>query len=249
MQTRDHLALARLLTGSDFDNNDCNSKDRSGNDCNRKDRYGNDCAYIDNGSGDCNRRISGGDGLRFDSIICEKAFILGNIAPDYELTSYLRGIFTAPRFHSHSDENTRDFVCCSLNDLRAKDGLTPYDCFMLGAALHCLADSFTYPHTRAFTGTLWVHLRYERLLHTVFGEYISSAHRFDGGDTGAPRDSSGVADISLEIARRHEVYEEATPSPDGDSAAIISACRSLLGAVLSGRRCAAGTALPSGGRA
>ena len=57
--------------------------------------------------------------------------------------------------------------------LKKTDVYTPLQWFRLGAALHYLADSFTFTHNCDFPGNLLKeHRIYEALLHPVFNGYV-----------------------------------------------------------------------------
>lgn len=47
-----------------------------------------------------------------------------------------------------------------------------YGLWFLREALHYLADSFTFAHNQCFAGNLAEHRLYEKLLHSVFAEYL-----------------------------------------------------------------------------
>ena len=155
--------------------------------------------------------------------ICGKALILGSVAPDYNLVTYLRGIVVKPRFHGHNDEKTRPFVYRSLRALGEKEALTPRDFFRLGVTLHYLADSFTFPHTKAFTGTIWQHLEYEKQIDALFRGCLTDNRYLT---------EYRARDIVVEIARLHESCEVMRHDPESDSIIIIRVCQEAFGSVV-----------------
>lgn len=104
--------------------------------------------------------------------ICQKLFLLGCIEPDWNLVTYTRGSIKYQFLHGHNAENAQNHLT-HLTERLLKSGVrTPLQWFRFGAALHYLADSFTFAHNRIFAGNLKEHRLYERRLHTVFAAYL-----------------------------------------------------------------------------
>lgn len=113
------------------------------------------------------------------------AFVLGNIMPDINKLSYIRGYFqllaagrrrkTRRRLSlndhrrmligGHTAEGSRFFVNRIYRTLVGKTRLSVYDYYRIGKAMHYLADRFTFPHTMAYGDGFFSHVRYEKRLH------------------------------------------------------------------------------------
>lgn len=113
------------------------------------------------------------------------AFVLGNIMPDINKFSYIRGYFQLlaasrrkkTRRHlsindhrrmligGHTAEGSRFFVNRIYRTLVKKEQLTIYDYYRIGKAMHYLADRFTFPHTMTYGDGFFSHVRYEKILH------------------------------------------------------------------------------------
>ena len=64
-----------------------------------------------------------------------------------------------------------------LTEMLLRTGVqTPMQWFRFGAALHYLADSFTFSHNRGFTGSLLDHKAYEIELHFEFESYLQEQY-------------------------------------------------------------------------
>lgn len=103
---------------------------------------------------------------------CRKLFLLGCVGPDWNPVTYARGSLKYRFFHGHNAENVRGHLTHVLRRLMESGVSTPWQWFAFGAALHYLADSFTFAHNTAFTGNLIAHSAYERALHVVFEQYL-----------------------------------------------------------------------------
>lgn len=72
----------------------------------------------------------------------------------------------------HYTENARQHLSRMTRRLKKTGARTPLQWFRLGAALHYLADSFTFSYNCDFPGNLKEHQIYEALLHPVFNGYV-----------------------------------------------------------------------------
>ena len=100
--------------------------------------------------------------------LCRRLFLLGCVEPDWNPFSYVRGSLRYQAFHGHNAENAEQHLSRLIAQLQESGARTPLQWFRFGAALHYLADSYTFAHNRMFAGNLWEHWCYERLLHPVF---------------------------------------------------------------------------------
>jgi len=97
--------------------------------------------------------------------ILRQAFILGSIEPDYNPITYLRGTIKKQRFRGHNFENAHDYIETLIDKIEAENISEIKRCYLLGKLIHYVADAFTFPHNKAFTGSLAEHCLYEKGLH------------------------------------------------------------------------------------
>ena len=115
--------------------------------------------------------------------ICQKLFLLGCVEPDWNLVTYTRGSIKHRFLHGHNAENVQKHLTHMTERLMQTGVRTPLQWFYFGAALHYLADSFTFAHNRIFTGSIIEHRQYEKVLHTYFTEYLQTDCRYILGAT------------------------------------------------------------------
>ncbi len=102
----------------------------------------------------------------------KRAFLFGNIEPDLNPFTYLRGSIRNQTFRGHNYENSHAYIRLLIYQVehRRVNGIMHY--YLLGKLMHYIADAFTHPHNRAFKGTLREHCQYERVLHTHMQEAL-----------------------------------------------------------------------------
>ncbi len=93
------------------------------------------------------------------SLSQRNSFILGNVMPDIDLFSYLRGFKIRP-FFGHNWENAKTYILSKSERL----GNSGY--YGLGVLLHYLCDAFTHTHNIGFSGNVRQHNIYEKRLHS-----------------------------------------------------------------------------------
>lgn len=98
----------------------------------------------------------------------KKEFILGNIMPDINLFTYLRG---------HTYKDSIDMIYSNTKSLIENKIWNNKSFYQLGIILHYVADYFTFPHNANFTGTLKEHCAYERKLRTHFSYYLQNKNQ------------------------------------------------------------------------
>lgn len=108
--------------------------------------------------------------------ISRKLFLLGCVEPDWNVVTYVRGSLKYQFMRGHNALNAKKHFKHLLLKLRKTGVNTPAGWFRLGAALHYLADSFTFAHNSFFSGNLSEHRLYEQYLHHVFTKYLSKEH-------------------------------------------------------------------------
>ncbi len=111
------------------------------------------------------------EGLALDSLR-QRMFLWGCVEPDYNPFTYARGSLKHAFLRGHHTENARQHLARMTRRLKKTGVHTPLQWFRLGAALHYLADSFTFSHNCDFSGNLKEHRIYEALLHPVFNGYV-----------------------------------------------------------------------------
>lgn len=149
-------------------------------------------------------------GAKLDPM-CQKLFLLGCVEPDWNLLTYARGSLKHKFFHGHNAENAGAHLMHLTESLQSSGVHTPLQWFRLGAALHYLADSFTFAHNRQFTGSLLDHRNYELMLHDELRGCMQEQHT-----------QLLTADNAC-----HERYL-------ADARSFRTDCRYILGSVLSG---------------
>lgn len=97
-----------------------------------------------------------------------KEFILGNIMPDINLFTYLRG---------HTYKASIDMLYNNTKSLIENKIWNSKSFYNLGIILHYVADYFTFPHNANFTGTLKEHCAYERKLCTHFCYFLQNENQ------------------------------------------------------------------------
>ncbi len=97
-----------------------------------------------------------------------QSFLMGNIEPDYNPLTYLRGSLKAHLFHGHHFENAKTYIDTLILHLSGAGFHERKDYFRLGRLMHYLADAFTFAHNETFPGTLREHTEYEEELHQYF---------------------------------------------------------------------------------
>ncbi|MBS7009234.1 zinc dependent phospholipase C family protein [Anaerostipes sp.] len=92
------------------------------------------------------------------------AFTLGNVFPDLNLLSYLKGA-SAADLDGHTYQARRNLMSRTYSS-EFRDTLQGW--FHAGEMMHYIADSFTRPHNKEFKFSFPQHVLYERRLHSVF---------------------------------------------------------------------------------
>ena len=92
------------------------------------------------------------------------AFLFGSVQPDCNPLSYLKGSLSARKLQGHSFSNSGRYIASRMTRLRRRRRWTIWQYYTLGKLTHYLADAFTSPHNRDFSGGLAAHRAYEREL-------------------------------------------------------------------------------------
>lgn len=96
------------------------------------------------------------------------AFVLGNIVPDFNPLSYLKGA-NAADLDGHTYLSRRNLMSRTYST-GFQDTVSGW--FRAGEMMHYIADSFTRPHNKEFRYSFRHHVSYERHLHSVFQKHL-----------------------------------------------------------------------------
>lgn len=103
-----------------------------------------------------------------------RAFLIGCIQPDRNITTYLKGSIRSTWLRGHNWNNAKRFMARICARLEKKSPCGILDYYALGKLIHYTADSFTYAHNDHFQDNLRRHKEYEKLLHQYFVRYLPS---------------------------------------------------------------------------
>ncbi len=150
------------------------------------------------------------------------AFTFGCVEPDYNPLTYLRGIVKHKNFYGHHASHLKPYILNSISSFKAKGIHSVADCFFLGTLTHYISDSFTYPHTEQFVGSINDHVDYEKKFHLAFSERI---HKITADFKKIPSVSSW--------SNAQKLYLSLPPSVTKDLSYISSVCLSTVSELLS----------------
>ncbi|ROR28183.1 zinc dependent phospholipase C [Mobilisporobacter senegalensis] len=157
--------------------------------------------------------------------IHKKAFYIGSILPDCVPSFITRKHSIDETFHILREEIRK-----VTEDYDVEKGMNGYYCRHLGVITHYIADYFTFPHNRIFTGTLKEHCNYESDLKKEFKEYVGCVQ------VRKERDSQkvfhNVDDICDFILKMHEEYLNAIKVVKVDCLYIVDLCHRVIDAIL-----------------
>ena len=102
------------------------------------------------------------------------SFIWGNIEPDINYVTYLKGFSENKKFQGHNSQNGMKHIKKLTEKIEGKP-LNVITCYRAGKITHYIADAFTFPHNDGFTGNIKNHMSYERRLHCKFSQYLDKA--------------------------------------------------------------------------
>ena len=145
------------------------------------------------------------------------AFTAGCIEPDLNVFTYLRGSRKEKKFHGHNAGNCRAHLEKLLKKIEERGLTSGYDCFLLGVAVHYIADSFTAVHnTDILDVDVKTHLEYENRLHEELTRALSKPFIFE----------HDVLNTSLKdyVNNNHHVYSVSLPSTGNDCSYIVKTC-------------------------
>jgi hypothetical protein len=156
----------------------------------------------------------------------KKAFYIGSILPD-----------CVPSFvtRRHNIDETFDLLKEEIvkitDDYDVNRGITGYYCRHLGVITHYIADYFTFPHNKIFTGTMREHCSYEKELKFALKSYVNSEavqwHVLDRKER-----FKTVDEICNFIREMHAEYLKAIKAIKMDCMYIVKLCQRVVDAIL-----------------
>lgn len=108
--------------------------------------------------------------MKSRSAFFRNAFILGNIFPDINLFTYLRGAVTRGKIRGHNYESSEKYIRKLTEKIHNKNRFNFWEYFRLGELVHYITDAFTFPHNECFGNSLKKHIEYEENLHKAFSK-------------------------------------------------------------------------------
>lgn len=153
----------------------------------------------------------------------KKAFYLGSILPDCKPS------FLTTR---HEIQETFDQVERKIYRLSSGENVKNLRVYFrdLGQVIHYVADYFTFPHNRNYTGTLKDHCTYEKRLKQSLKEYIRSGEAARNSEK-ARRFRSPEA-ICEFIRRAHEAYMSRRTNVERDCRMIVALCHQVVEGII-----------------
>ena len=145
------------------------------------------------------------------------AFRVGNLYPDRNYLTYLRG---------HTFDGAAKHIGRVCRRLEKKKRWNRYDWFRLGTLMHYLADSFTLAHSPLFRGSLHDHRAYEFKLHDEFSFFLEH-FALGAHDNGMP--------LHAQLHARQAAYLNEAPSVEKDCFYIVSTCLLTISRILAGQ--------------
>lgn len=153
------------------------------------------------------------------------AFYIGSILPDCVPSFFIR---------RHSFEETFDILKEEIRLLTeeydSKEGVNGYFCRHLGVITHYLADFFTYPHNRCYTGTMKDHCNYEKKLKLRLKEYVQSEEAKEMKTVAITYEEA--EEIYRFIQHMHQQYKEGEKAIQEDIHYIVSISYEVVCAIL-----------------
>ncbi|BCJ95779.1 hypothetical protein acsn021_33480 [Anaerocolumna cellulosilytica] len=155
----------------------------------------------------------------------KKSFYIGSILPDC-VPSFITRRHTIDETFEILENEIKKIT----DDYEAERGLTRYYTRHLGVITHYIADYFTYPHNRSFTGTMKEHCLYERDLKFALKEYVKSEDAIKARDKSHTMET--VEEILQFIRQMHEEYLKVVGKIKNDCMYIVELCHKVVDAIL-----------------
>ena len=91
----------------------------------------------------------------FANVFSRLAFLYGSLEPDLNVFTYIKG---------HGEGRVKGYIVKTLKELENKRFWSFSDYYKAGRISHYIVDSFTYPHTSSFEGSMKKHIEWEKRL-------------------------------------------------------------------------------------
>ena len=118
-----------------------------------------------------------------------------------------------------------------VEDYDGRDRLSMMRCKDMGVITHYIADYFTLPHNKIFTGTMREHIRYEKVLKYTMRDYVRRLHVGQQPLIRLPMES--VDQICDFIRKCHLQYiQMVEASQEIDCRYSVEVCRQVMEAIL-----------------
>lgn len=156
----------------------------------------------------------------------KRAFLLGNVEPDFNVVTYMYGIKKEKKPCGHNAEYALKHIAKSLNGFQKGGVQTTKDFYLLGTIMHYAADAFTFPHNLHWSGGLSQHAAYEASLHENFTEKLKISFEEEP--------HTEFMSIFRYVLQKHMEYKNTHPGIETDCNYIISVCRTIFLRILYG---------------
>lgn len=153
-----------------------------------------------------------------------KAFCLGSILPDMK-PSFL----TKKHEYFGTFEEIKEKMK-QLIEMEPGEGKERVYWRHFGEVIHYMADYFTFPHNRTFTGNLYEHNKYEKLLKNRLKAYITSGAATDMEIV--PVAFKDFEHLVTYIQRNHECYLRRMRNIEEDIRYILCICQQVIYGIL-----------------
>ena len=152
-----------------------------------------------------------------------KAFLIGCIEPDRNISTYLKGSIKYQWLRGHNWTNTKKYILRLAQRLEHKKHMKLMDYFLLGRLTHYLADAFTFAHNAQFGHDLRIHRAYENALMIHMDTRLRMHHKI-------PMTNSIPLETYINVC--HDHYISKPKSAQGDSEYILQICTFTLCRIL-----------------
>lgn len=154
-----------------------------------------------------------------------KSFYMGSVLPDCVPSFLVR---------KHCIESTFDLLKKEIRKVTEEydvsKGINTSYCRHLGVIIHYIADYFTFPHNRAYWGSLREHFVYEKKLKMEFLEYVKSdAAKRNRKKVPVHKTVNEIMDY---IKEKHDEYVLIMKEIKVDCHYIVELCFSVVDAIL-----------------
>ncbi|MCX7950846.1 MAG: zinc dependent phospholipase C family protein [Clostridiales bacterium] len=138
----------------------------------------------------------------FNINIYEQHFLNGCVKPDYSIPLF---------FIPHYKEKSFDYIMQMVKDLTLFNFYQEKDLKLfytnLGVITHFLCDYFCYAHNNKDLDPIFLHLKYEKQLHTVFQEISIDKFIISSMEKSISLEISSLFQLQHFIDTKHQVYK------------------------------------------